>query len=127
MSYLLQIFLVGCAVIFSAFVIRLLLKNKITERSSVIWLAGTLIILLLAGIPDIVDYFAEILGIDYPPALLFLLSTLVLLLFSLYQTIQITRLTNKIKDISQYLALKENDLFVEEIEVKSEHERDLNI
>jgi hypothetical protein len=127
MSYLLQVFLLGCAIVFSAFVIRLLLKNKINERSSVIWLAGTLIILILAGIPDIVDYFANILGIDYPPALLFLLSTLVLLLFSLYQTIQITRLTNKIKDISQYLALKENDLFVEEIEVKSEHERDLNI
>jgi hypothetical protein len=105
MNSFLQVFVIVCAILFSIIVVSLLLKNKIGERNSVIWLAGTLIILLLAGNPFLLDKAAKGLGITYPPSLLFLLSTMVLLLFSLYQTIQITRLSNKVKDISQYLAL----------------------
>ncbi|MDF2558039.1 MAG: hypothetical protein K0R71_1867 [Bacillales bacterium] len=126
MSNLLQIFLIICAIVFSAFVIRLLLKNKIGERNSVIWLAGTLLIFLIAGNPAIVDKVASIIGIDYPPSLLFLLSTLVLLLFNLYQTTQITRLSNKIKDISQHLALHHHvgeEIDGKKTEVGSEHEQ----
>ena len=105
MSNVLQIFLIGCAILFSIYVIRLLLKNKIGERNSVIWLGGLLVILILAINPTLFDEAANRLGINYPPALLFFLSSLILLTFSLYQTVQITKLTSKIKDISQYLAL----------------------
>jgi hypothetical protein len=106
MNSYLQFFLIGCALLFSFVVVSLLLKNKISERNSVIWLAGTLLIFLIAGNPALLDKSAKWLGIAYPPSLLFLLSTLVLLLFSLYQTIQITKLSSKVKDISQYLALR---------------------
>lgn len=105
MNSFLQLFLIVCAVAFSFGVVSLLLKNKISERFSVIWLAVSLLIFLIAGNPKILDKAARLLGIDYPPSLLFLLSTLILLLFCLYQTIQITKLSNKVKDISQFLAL----------------------
>jgi hypothetical protein len=71
-----------------------------------------------------VDKTAKMFGIAYPPSLLFLLSTLILLLFSLYQTIQITKLSNKVKDISQYLALlhtQEQFIQSEEHEVKGQY------
>lgn len=105
MNSYLQLFILACALAFLCGVIWLLLKNKISERFSVIWLAVSLLIFLIAGNPAILDKVANIFGIAYPPSLLFLLSTLLLLLFSLYQTIQISKLTNKVKDISQYLAL----------------------
>jgi len=125
MSNVLQLFLIGCAILFSIFVIRLLLKNKIGERNSVIWLGGLLVILILAINPTIFDEVANRLGINYPPALLFFLSSLILLTFSLYQTVQITKLTSKIKDISQYLALnyEENQSSTSiEIDVDNESE-----
>jgi hypothetical protein len=125
MNSLLQYVLIVCALLFLAGVISLLLKNKISERYSVIWLAGALIILLLAGNPALLDEAAKIFGVAYPPSLLFLLSTLILLLFSLYQTIQITKLSNKIKDISQYLALhhlEDKQVQAKGIEVKNDHE-----
>jgi len=105
MNSVLQIFLIGCALLFSAFVIRLLVKNKIGERNSVIWLGGLLLIILLSSNPNLFDKAAKFLGIDYPPSLLFFISCLVLLTFNLYQTVQITKLTIKIKDISQFIAL----------------------
>lgn len=109
MNDILQIFLIVCALAFCVIVIRLIIKHKISERSSVIWLAGSLIILLFAGEYHIVDKAAEWLNIDYPPSLLFLISTLILLLSNLYQSIQITKLNSKVKDLSQYLALKEEE------------------
>lgn len=109
MNSVLQIFLIGCALLFSTFVIRLLVKNKIGERNSVIWLGGLLIIILLSSNPNLFDEAARVLGINYPPSLLFFISCLVLLTFNLYQTVQITRLTIKIKDISQYIALSQNE------------------
>lgn len=105
MSFSLQFFLLACGILFCSIVLFLLLKYKINERNSVFWLSGVICILIISGNPKLLDRLAAILGIHYPPSLLFLLSTLVLLLFSLYQTIQITNLNNKLKDLSQYLAL----------------------
>jgi hypothetical protein len=107
MSDILQLFLILCAVSFCAIVIYLIIKHKISERSSVIWLGGSFVILLFAGEHKIVDKIALWLRIDYPPSLIFLLSSLILLLSNLYQSIQISKLNEKVKDLSQYLALKE--------------------
>jgi hypothetical protein len=107
MDDILQLFLMGCALVFCGIVIHLIIKHKISERSSVIWLGGSFIILLFAGEYHILDKVAKWLNIDYPPSLLFLLSSLILLLSNLYQSIQITKLDSKVKDLSQYLALKE--------------------
>ncbi|NRD77990.1 DUF2304 domain-containing protein [Bacillus sp. BRMEA1] len=126
MNSFLQIFLIICALLFLIGVVSLLLKNKISERYSVIWLAGSLLIFFIAGNPKLLDRTAKVLGIAYPPSLLFLLSTLILLLFCLYQTIQITKLTNKVKDISQYLALhqfQEQEVEGRITEVKSGYEQ----
>lgn len=105
MNSVLQLFLISCAILFSTIVIRLLIKNKIGERNSVIWLGGLLVFFLLSSKPSVFDEVARSLGFHYPPALLFFLSSLLLLTISLYQTVQITKLSSKIKDISQFIAL----------------------
>jgi hypothetical protein len=106
MANILQLFLISCGLIFCVIVINLIMKNKLNERTSVIWLSGSLLILLMAGQHKLLDTVAAYVDIAYPPSLLFLLSTLILLLTSLYQSIQISKLNGKIKDIAQYLALK---------------------
>lgn len=105
MNTILQLFLAASALLFSAFVIRLLMKNKIGERNSAIWLGGVLVLSLLSINPRWFDHAARLLGIHYPPALLYFVSSMILLSFSLYQTVQITKLNAKITDISQYIAL----------------------
>ncbi len=108
MSYL-NYFLLGCGIIFFVLVILLLLKNQINERYSVVWLAVATGILLISSYPVFIDKVAVWLGIDYPPALLFLFSTLVLLLGNLYQSIQISKLNQKIIDLTQFIALHQKE------------------
>lgn len=102
----LHYFLLACGLIFFVTVIGLLMKNKITEKFSLIWMIGSGAILVLAGYPALVDRAADSLGIDYAPSLLFLFSTLVLLLIVLYMSIQISHLNDKVKELAQNMALQ---------------------
>lgn len=96
-------FLLG--IVFVTTVVKLLVKRKINERNSFLWLAGALVILTLSTIPDILQILARVAGVDYPPALLFLLSTLVILFILLHQSIQISILQDKCRELGQHLAI----------------------
>lgn len=97
------IFLLGVSFVFTVF--YLLVRHKINERNSLLWLAGSLGILVLATIPNLLDIVARWLGVSYPPTLLFLLSILVILLIILHQSIQISVLQARCRELTQYLAI----------------------
>jgi hypothetical protein len=92
-------------VIFIISVVYLLVNRRINERNSFLWLAGSLGILVLAAIPDILEIMADLTGVDYPPTLLFLLSILVILFILLYQSVQISILQDKCRELAQHLAI----------------------
>lgn len=100
------IFLLGISFVITVF--YLLVRHKINERNSLLWLAGSLVILVLATIPNLLDIVAQWLGVSYPPTLLFLLSILVILLIILYQSIQISALQARCRELTQYLAIIES-------------------
>jgi hypothetical protein len=57
--------------------------------------------------PKWLDVVADWAGVDYPPSLLFLCSFIVLLIVSLYQSMQISQLHAKMKELSQAVALRQ--------------------
>lgn len=102
----LKLFVLACGVTFSLTVLYLLIKKKISEWSVITWLTGVVVILLISANPEWVDKLARAVGISYPPSLLFLFSTLILLVLVLYQSIQISSLQNKVRQIAQHVALQ---------------------
>lgn len=107
---LLQVFILLCGVVFSGIIIRLLLKQQINERNSVAWLLGAIAILVVSANPDLLDWFAGVLGVEYPPTLLFLFSTLVLLVIVLRQAMQISVLNEKLRQLAQHVALQDENI-----------------
>ncbi|MFA4885252.1 MAG: DUF2304 domain-containing protein [Desulfotomaculaceae bacterium] len=105
MSSVLKLFILVLGVVFVVAVVFLLVKRRINERNSLPWLAGSLVILVLSAVPELLDFLARITGIDYPPALLFLLATLIILFILLYQSIQISVLQDKCRELAQHLAI----------------------
>ena len=99
----LTIFFLGA--VFVGYVIYLLVKRKIDERNSFFWLAGSLVILALSTMPDIIEIIANLVGVDYPPTLLFVLSILIILFILLYQSIQISMLQARCKELAQHIAI----------------------
>lgn len=108
MSLELKLFLLSCGVAFVMVVLYLLLKKKISEWNVITWSAGAVAILLVSANPLWVDGAAKYLGIDYPPSLLFLFSTLILLVLVLYQSIQISTLQTKLRQIAQHVAVQKH-------------------
>jgi hypothetical protein len=107
MSEPLKLFVLACGLLFALAVVRLLLKKRISERNSIAWMGAALSTLSLSAFPQLVDKIAKWVNVSYPPTLIFLFSTLVLLLFVLYQSMQISMLNEKIKEIAQRIALSE--------------------
>lgn len=101
----LKIVIFICGFLFTFTVIMLLVKNKISERNTIVWLTGCIVILVLSVNPDMFDALAVKVGVKYPPALLFLISTLILLFVVLYQSIQISTLSDKVRELAQYVAV----------------------
>jgi len=105
MNSILKVFLFCCGFAFFFTVIYLLLKKKISEWNSIAWLSGALAILIVSANPELVDWIAAKLGVSYPPSLIFLFSTLVLLLIVLYQSMQISELQKKMRQLAQNVAV----------------------
>ena len=106
MSDILRIVILLCGVSFTAIILYLLIIKKMNERNSVVWLVGSFTVLGLSAVPQLLDRLAVAIGVSYPPSLLFLVSTLVLLFCILYYSIQISALQDKIKKLAQENAVK---------------------
>lgn len=109
MTQTLHGFLIGSGVLFFLLIVYLLLRHKISERYSIIWLIGGIGILTVAYRPHILDRLATLVGVSYPPSLLFMLSTLILLIMHLYQSIELSKLQQKVVKLTQALVFLELD------------------
>ncbi|UOF89039.1 DUF2304 domain-containing protein [Fodinisporobacter ferrooxydans] len=105
MNSVLKVFIFCCGILFSLSIVSLLLKKRINERNSIAWLLAAICILVFAANPEILNELAEKFGISYPPSLLYLFSNMTLLLLVLYQSTQISILNEKLKNLTQYVAL----------------------
>lgn len=108
MDIALRIMNIALGGIFTLIVIYLLIKKKMTEKSSLLWLIGSAVILILSIAPGIVDKIAKLIGVFYPPGLIFLLAIVLLLLLSLVHTVQINTLNKQIRELTQYMVVKDS-------------------
>jgi hypothetical protein len=104
MNIILQLVILGIGLSICIWVIMLLASKKINERNSIIWVGGIILVLVLSVNPKLLDVVANWAGVSYPPSLLFLCAFIVLLIITVYQSIQISQLYDKIKEISQSIA-----------------------
>ena len=104
---LLNLFVLVVGLTFCGIVFSLLIRKRINEKNTLVWLGSAVLIFILSVNPALLDRAASWLGVEYPPTLLFLLSLIVLMMLNLYQSIQISALHDKMKELSQYIALRD--------------------
>lgn len=105
MSDVLRITIFAMGSLFVVLVFYLLITKKINERASLPWITTCIVIMALAVIPSILRLLASLLRIEYPPALLFLIANFVLFLLLLYQSVQISALQAKCRELAQNLSI----------------------
>ncbi len=100
-------FFIFVAIIFILYVFNNIKKGEFSIEESIFWVMGTVVVLVLSIWPKIIDKLAGKLNIDYPPSLLFLLTSLFLLFIIFRDTKKISKQNSKITEIAQRLSILE--------------------
>lgn len=105
MSLRARLFFIAVGIAILLFVINLVRTKRLKEEYALLWLvmAGGLVISPL--FTDVVEVISYAVGIDYPPALLFVMVLAISFFIFVHFSVTISRFSDQIKTLSQDLAL----------------------
>lgn len=110
MSAMLRVFLVVCAVIVLAFVVRKIKKSQLSATGSIYWLLLSLGLVVIAVFPQIAFFFSDLLGFQSASNFVFLAVIALLLIRQFSLQGQITQLQTKLTALVQEIALRDADV-----------------
>jgi hypothetical protein len=86
---------------------RLIVKKRLREEYSIIWLFFFAFLLLFVIFRSEIDKIASFMGVYYAPSLLFLVLIGVLIFFCLHLSVVASKQSWQIKELAQKIALME--------------------
>ena len=98
----LVVFALGCTLLL--YVFNLVRTRKLKERFALLWVVLALICVIAPWCVDLVNWVAEQVHVDYPPALIFVVAFVVFLFIFFQFSVNISKLSDQIKDLTQELA-----------------------
>jgi len=105
MSIRIQILAIVACVMIIFFIISLIRKRKLREEYSIMWLIGSMALIVFAIWRDLLDIIASAVGVFYAPAILLLVIMFFGILIFLHITVVISRQTDQNKNMAQEIAL----------------------
>jgi hypothetical protein len=88
-------------------ILYLVRRDHLYIRQGLFWIAAAVVSLGFAIWPSAIDSLGGLLGIAYPPTLLFLTAILVLVVKALFADISVTQLRRDLRRLNQRIALIE--------------------
>ena len=110
MTIRLQIGLIICIALFLVLIIRLLKKNQLEMRYTILWFVTAFLLILIVIFPSILTGLTSSLGIVAQTNGVFAIALLFTLIVLLSITSIVSNLTKKNKEIAQYCAILENKI-----------------
>jgi hypothetical protein len=105
-----QIISILISVLLAVMILHLIATRRLRIQYSVIWLATSAVLIVFSLWRDMLHKFANLVGIYYPPSLLFLTGFLFSLLIILHFSILTSRLFEMTKQLAQKLGILEFEL-----------------
>ena len=93
------------AIIVIIYVFNVVRKKQFSIKESFWWMMASLLMLILAIFPYSIDWLAKVLGIAYPPSLLFVLCIVFLLFILFRNSRKIFELQMRVIEMGQELAI----------------------
>ena len=100
-----RVFAVALGLIVLLVVINLVRTRRLTEEFALLWFVTAVVLVLTPLFIDYVDMAARAIGIAYPPAMIFLLAIISLLLILFQFSMRMSRFSDQIKVLTQEVAL----------------------
>jgi hypothetical protein len=90
-------------------ILYLVRRDHLYIRQGIFWIGVAFVSLVLGFWPFFIDTLGSVLGIAYPPTLLFLGAIIVLVLKALVGDIALTKLQRDLRRLNQRIAMLEAD------------------
>lgn len=115
------LFFLVLALVFLVAVVALLRSRKLREKYAALWIVVTVLVVVLAIFPDLLEYLARAVGIAIPSNLLFALALLLLLGVTLHLSLEVSRLDDETRVLSEevgILRLQVHDLAAQQAQLR---------
>jgi hypothetical protein len=101
---------IAVAIVICGLIFELVRRKHLTERYAILWLVAALTLLALALWKGLLTTLSHAAGIYYPPAALFAVGFLFVLVLLVHFSVAVSRLTDQNKVLAQRLALLQQRL-----------------
>ncbi|GAB3912168.1 DUF2304 domain-containing protein [Larkinella knui] len=109
-----QLFSLIGTLIFMAFIARLIVRGKLREEYSFIWIVCAIILIVFSAWRDGLTKISVLLGVFYPPSLIFLAAIFAIICFLVHLSVVNSKLQNSIKELTHEVAMLKKE--VEDLE-----------
>lgn len=109
MSPVFQGLLIFGAVLMTYYILKRIRQSKLQIEYAIFWIVFSGILLVFSIFPFLVAMFTRMIGIELPVNFIFLFFIFILILKAFFQTIETSVLENKLRNLTQRLAIEEKD------------------
>lgn len=100
-----QIIAISISILFLLYIGRLIIKGKLREEYSILWVACTFVLILFSFWRDGIDIVSRILGIAAPPNLIFTGAIFALMIYIVHLSVAVSKMQEQNKTLAQELAM----------------------
>lgn len=109
MTITLRIILILASTLSFILCVRKIKKSELKIENSIIWLLGSLLLILMSVFSNAVTWISSLLGFEAPVNFVWMCAIGFLLIEIFLDNIRISNLNEKLKNLNHYIALKENE------------------
>ncbi|MEX6688787.1 DUF2304 domain-containing protein [Danxiaibacter flavus] len=100
-----QVITIIASLLFLSYITRLILKGKLREEYSIVWIVCTTILITFSFWRDGLGIMARLFGVYEAPNLVFTGAIFAILIYLLHLSVVVSRLHAQNKDMAQQIAL----------------------
>jgi hypothetical protein len=100
-----SILVIGVALIIALTVVYYVRRWRLKEQYSILWLVLAALMVFTAATPDLVEWFAGRLDVQYAPSMLFFLALAFVAVMLFHYSLEISRLSDQNRSLVQEIGL----------------------
>ena len=109
MTPVFRILLIVVSLFTTYYILKRIRQSKLQIEYAIFWILFSGVLIVFSLFPWLVSMFTRMIGMRLPVNFIFLLFIFVLMVKLFFMTIELSSLENKVKDLTQELALEEKE------------------
>lgn len=109
MTPVFRIILIVVSLLTTFYILKKIRQSKLQIEYAIFWILFAGVLIVFSLFPWLVSMFTRLIGMQLPVNFIFLFFIFVLLVKMFLMTIELSALENKVKDLTQDLALEEKE------------------